>query len=147
MAADGEPALPERLVFGPVTILVREDAASTGGAMSIFEELPPMVDTPLHVHSREDELFYALEGEHVVRRGDDEFTLAPGDSIFLPRGVPHSQRRVVPGVGRQLVVCAPAGFDYRTPSCSPSTTGTGSTPPARRCSRSCCAASRRPGRS
>jgi uncharacterized cupin superfamily protein len=26
-----------------------------------------MVDTPLHVHSREDELFYIVEGEHIVQ--------------------------------------------------------------------------------
>jgi mannose-6-phosphate isomerase-like protein (cupin superfamily) len=109
MAAD--PGFEERLAFGEVTILLRQDAATTDGAMTVFEELPPMVDTPLHVHAREDELFHVLEGEHVVRRGDDEFRLGPGDSIFLPRGVPHSQRRVVPGVGHQLVVCAPAGFE------------------------------------
>lgn len=70
-----------------------------------------MLDTPLHVHSREDELFYVMEGEHLVTRGDDEFRLRPGEAIFLPREVPHAQRRVVRGEGRQLVICTPGGFE------------------------------------
>jgi uncharacterized cupin superfamily protein len=49
----------------------------SGGALTVLEEVPPMVDTPLHVHSREDELFYILEGEHIVQRGDEEFRLGP----------------------------------------------------------------------
>ena len=101
----------ERLVFGPVTVLIRASAETTGGAFSVIEEVPPMVDTPLHVHANEDELFYVLEGEHVVRCGDDEHHLGPGGLIFLPRGIPHSQRRVVPGEGRQLVLTSPAGFE------------------------------------
>ena len=59
----------ERLVFGDLTILVRAAAAATAGAFSLFEEVPPLLDTPLHVHEREDELFYALEGEHVIQVG------------------------------------------------------------------------------
>ena len=101
----------ELLQFGDVTILVKVAAAASGGAYSLFEERPPMVDTPLHVHAFDDELFYVLEGEHVVRCGEDEHHLGPGGLIFLPRGIPHSQRRVVPGEGRQLVLTSPAGFE------------------------------------
>jgi hypothetical protein len=67
--------------------------------------------TPLHVHRNEDELFYVLEGQHVYRVGDDEYAVGPGGLVFAPRGVPHSQRRVVPGEGRQLVVTTPGGFE------------------------------------
>ena len=101
----------ERLVFGEVTILVRASAAATGGAFSLFEELPPLVDTPLHVHDRDHELFYVLEGEHVFEVGDDEFRVHPGGVVFAPRGLPHSQRRVVPGEGRVLVLTVPGGLD------------------------------------
>ena len=45
----------ERLVLGEVTIVIRVSAEDSGGAMTVVEEIPPMVDTPLHVHSREDE--------------------------------------------------------------------------------------------
>jgi mannose-6-phosphate isomerase-like protein (cupin superfamily) len=101
----------ERLTFGDVTIAIKVTAESSDGAMSVFEEVPPLVDTPLHVHANEDELFCPLEGEHVFRVGDEELRAGPGDAIFAPRGVPHSQRRLAPGVGRVLIVVAPGGFE------------------------------------
>ncbi len=101
----------ERLTFGDVTIVVKASGDSTGGSMSVFEEVPPLVDTPLHVHEHEDELFLPLEGEHVFQVGDAEHRAGPGSAVFAPRGVPHSQRRVVPGVGRTLIVTTPGGFD------------------------------------
>jgi hypothetical protein len=39
------------------------------------------------------------------------FHLDPGGVAFLPRGIPHSQRRVVSGSGRLLVLTSPAGFE------------------------------------
>jgi mannose-6-phosphate isomerase-like protein (cupin superfamily) len=101
----------ELLEFGEVRILVLVSGKASGGALSLFEEVPPLVDTPLHVHRDEDELFYVVEGEHVYQVGDDEHTVGPGGVVFAPRGVPHSQRRVVPGAGRQLVLTTPGGFD------------------------------------
>ena len=106
-----EPDAGERLVFGDVTILVRVPAEMTGGAYTLFEEVPPMVDTPLHVHKREDELFYVLAGEHVFQVGDEEFPAGPGGLVFAPRGIPHAQRRVVPGEGRLLIFTSPGGFE------------------------------------
>ena len=47
--------------FGEVEVIVRATAQDSGGAFSLFEEVDP-ADTPLHVHEREDELFYVLEG-------------------------------------------------------------------------------------
>ena len=101
----------ELLVFGDVRILIKATAASTGGAFSLFEEVPPLVDTPRHVHELEDELFFVLEGEHVYEIGGQEVRVGPGGLAFAPRGIPHAQRRVVPGEGRQLVLTAPAGLD------------------------------------
>jgi mannose-6-phosphate isomerase-like protein (cupin superfamily) len=100
----------ERLRFGDVEIVVRAGADMTGGSLTILEEIAP-VDTPLHVHEHEDEVFYVLEGEHVFTVGEQAFHAGPGDLVFGPRGVPHAQRRVVPRTGRVLVVCAPAGLD------------------------------------
>ena len=91
-------------------IVVKASADTTGGAFTIFEENDP-VDTPLHVHQHEDELFYVLEGEHVFQVGQKEFRAGPGGLVFAPRGVPHAQRRVVPRAGRVLVLTSPAGFE------------------------------------
>jgi mannose-6-phosphate isomerase-like protein (cupin superfamily) len=101
----------ERLTFGEGTILITASAESTGGALAVIEEVPPLLDTPLHVHANEDELFYALEGEHVIQRGEEEIRIGPQQSVFAPRGVPHAQRRVVPKVGRMLIVISPGGFE------------------------------------
>jgi quercetin dioxygenase-like cupin family protein len=101
----------ERLTFGGITVVIRVSAEDSGGAMMVMEEVPPMSDTPPHVHSREDELFYVVEGEHIFQRGEQELQLGPGEAIFCPRGIPHAQRRVEPGVGRELVVFTPAGFE------------------------------------
>jgi mannose-6-phosphate isomerase-like protein (cupin superfamily) len=100
----------ERLRFGDVEVLVKASADTTGGAFTIFEERDP-VDTPLHVHTNEDELFYVLEGEHVFQVGNEEHRAGPGGLVFAPRGVPHAQRRVVPRTGRLLIMTSPAGFE------------------------------------
>jgi mannose-6-phosphate isomerase-like protein (cupin superfamily) len=102
-------SMPERLTFGEVEILVKASAATTGGALTVFEENEP-VDTPLHVHEHEDELFYVLEGEHVIQVGEREHWVGPGELVFAPRGIPHAQRRVVPRRGRTLVLTAPGGL-------------------------------------
>lgn len=100
----------ERLRFGEVEIVVKASSETTGGAFALFEENEP-VDTPLHIHENEDELFYALEGEHVIQVGREEFRVGPGGLVFAPRGVPHAQRRVVPRTGRLLVLASPAGLE------------------------------------
>jgi len=100
----------ERLRFGEVEVVVRVSSDTTGGAFTIFEEHEP-VDTGLHVHENEDELFYVLEGEHVFEVGNQRFQRGPGGLVFAPRGVPHAQRRVVPRTGRIMVLTSPAGFE------------------------------------
>jgi mannose-6-phosphate isomerase-like protein (cupin superfamily) len=100
----------ERLRFSGADFVVRASAETTGGSFSIIEEIDPL-DTPLHVHEREDELFYVLEGEHVFRVGDEEHAVGPGGLVFGPRGVPHAQRRATPRTGRTLAICSPAGLD------------------------------------
>jgi quercetin dioxygenase-like cupin family protein len=79
--------------------------------MSVLEELAPLLDTPRHTHAGEDELFISLEGEHVIELGGAEHRIGPGESVFAPRGVPHAQRRVVPGEGRMLIVVTPGGLE------------------------------------
>ena len=96
--------------FGEVEILVKASAETTGGAFTLFEEREP-VDTPLHIHEHEDELFYVLEGEHIFQVGEREFRAGPGDLVYAPRGVPHAQKRVVPRTGRVLILTSPAGLE------------------------------------
>jgi mannose-6-phosphate isomerase-like protein (cupin superfamily) len=100
----------ERLRFSDAEFVVRASADRTGGAFTIIEEVAPL-DTPLHVHKYEDELWYILEGKHVIQVGDEEFHVGPGETVFGPRDIPHAQRRVVPRTGRFLILVSPAGFE------------------------------------
>jgi mannose-6-phosphate isomerase-like protein (cupin superfamily) len=102
--------LREALRFGDVEVVLRATGETTNGAIAVFEENQP-VDTPLHVHEREDELFVVVEGEHVIQVGESEHRVGPGEVVFAPRGVAHAQRRVVPRMGRLLVITAPAGLE------------------------------------
>ena len=101
----------ERLKFGEAVILVRATAESSGGALTIWEEIPPLLDTPLHVHANEDELFHIIDGEHEFRCGEQQFRVGPGAFVHLPRKVPHAHRRIVPGSARFLVITTPGGFE------------------------------------
>ena len=53
----------------------------------MIEEVDPLY-TPLRVHKNADELWYVLEGEHIVQVGDDEFHVGPGDRVRAPRRSP-----------------------------------------------------------
>ncbi|MGR6964391.1 cupin domain-containing protein [Geodermatophilus sp. URMC 61] len=101
----------ERLTFGDVTLVVRASAESTAGAFTVFEELPPLSDVARHVHQHEDEVYYVLDGEHEFECGGRTFRLGPGGLVFLPRGIPHAHRRVVPRAGHLLSMTTPAGLE------------------------------------
>ena len=83
---------------------------STGGVVSVFEttiEAGP----PLHVHDREDECFYVLDGELSIRCGGDTFTAPAGSFAFLPRGLPH--RFWAAGQpARLLLITVPGGIEH-----------------------------------
>lgn len=83
----------------------------TGGAWSLVEFEGPRGDMPpLHVHTREEEAFYVLEGELSLFLGGERLRLSPGECAVAPRGVPHVYR-VESERARWLVVCSPAGFE------------------------------------
>lgn len=70
---------------------VKATAASTGGAYGLVESLiAPGFSPPLHVHHKEDEAFYVLEGEVTMQCGDRTFLATAGAFVFLPRDVPHT---------------------------------------------------------
>ena len=64
---------------------------------------------PLHVHDREDECFYVLEGELSVRCGGDAFAAAAGGFVFLPRGRPHRFWAV--DRPARLLIAVPGGIE------------------------------------
>ena len=63
----------------------------------------------LHLHHRQDEWFYVISGEFIVKVGEDTFSLKPGDSAFAPRKIPHSFAKISEGPAQVLVLFQPAG--------------------------------------
>ena len=62
----------------------------------------------MHIHYSQDEIFYVIEGSYYFRVGDEKLNLTKGDSIFLPRKVPHAWTQVS-ATGKMTVVVQPAG--------------------------------------
>ena len=109
------------------TITVLTAADDTNGALGAIEVVSPSgAAPPLHVHRREDEAFYILDGDYTVHVGDDAIAGAPGTWVWGPRGVPHGYQVHSP-VGRHLSLTMPGGFegffeevaDFATPSTDP----------------------------
>ena len=89
---------------------VKATAATTGGAFGLLESwIAPGFSPPLHVHHRDDESFYVLEGDLTMKCGDRTFRAAAGAFVFLPRDVPHTF--VVEGdrPARMLTLLTPGG--------------------------------------
>jgi quercetin dioxygenase-like cupin family protein len=87
------------------------EGEDTGGRLTVHEILfPPDSGPPLHVHEREDEAFYVIEGGLSVRMGDEEFEASAGSFTFQPRGIPHAFRSSSDGA-RVLLLVVPSGFE------------------------------------
>lgn len=89
---------------------VKISGSDTDGDLAIFEQtsLSQGRGTPLHVHHFQDEVFYVVEGSYYFQVGEDKFSLTTGDSIFLPRKVPHAWTQVSKK-GKMTVTLQPAG--------------------------------------
>jgi mannose-6-phosphate isomerase-like protein (cupin superfamily) len=100
-----------QLWFLDTRMSVKAGADQTGGAFTLIEWSAPVgFGPPLHLHGREDEGFYLLEGEMIVDCGQQRWTAGPGDFAFLPRGIPHSFI-VTNGPVRGLQITTPSGFE------------------------------------
>lgn len=89
---------------------IKATGANTGGAFGLVESLiAPGFSPPLHVHHREDESFWVLEGEVTMRCGDESFRAGPGAFVFLPRDVPHTFVVEGDAPARMLTLLTPGG--------------------------------------
>lgn len=84
----------------------------TNGQYALWEALvPPGGGPPPHVHSREEEGFYILEGEITFRIGDETLVATPGIFANMPVGTPHSFKNESASPARMLISVAPAGME------------------------------------
>lgn len=92
--------------------VIKATAADTNGQMAIIEITEPAgAEAPLHVHHREDEAFWILEGSVTFEVGSDIIHASAGDYVFGPRDIPH--RYTVGAAGcRMLFILTPGGFEH-----------------------------------
>lgn len=84
----------------------------TSGKYALWEALvPPGGGPPPHIHSREEEGFYILEGEITFTIGERRVVATAGMFANMPVGTPHSFRNESDRPARMLISVAPAGLE------------------------------------
>jgi mannose-6-phosphate isomerase-like protein (cupin superfamily) len=88
--SSGEDRFGEQHILGVSSTNFKVSTQDSGGGHLIMEHTNRKKGgPPRHLHYKEDEWFYAVEGECIVEVGPERFRLQPGDSILGPREVPH----------------------------------------------------------
>lgn len=84
----------------------------TNGRYALWEAVvPPGGGPPPHVHSREEEGFYVLDGEITFQVGDERIVARAGMFANMPVGAPHSFKNESERPARMLISVAPAGLE------------------------------------
>lgn len=84
----------------------------TNGKYAIWEALvPPGGGPPPHVHSREEEGFYILEGEITFTINGEKVVAKAGTFANMPVGTPHSFKNESDRPAKMLISVAPAGLE------------------------------------
>ena len=87
--------------------------AGTDGSYFMMETIvPPGGGPPPHMHAREEEGFYVLEGEIDFMAEDKTIRAGPGSFLNMPKTTPHALRNNTDRPARMLVICAPAGIEH-----------------------------------
>lgn len=100
----------------------------TDGKYAMWEGIvPPGGGPPPHVHSREEESFYILEGEITFQIGEKRVVATEGMFASMPVGTPHSFKNESASRARMLISIAPAGlekmfFEFGVPVAAGATT-------------------------
>jgi len=84
----------------------------TGGVYALCEaRVLPGGGPPPHIHHREDESFFVLEGEVAFTLGDKKVVAKTGAFVQGPRGIPHAFKNESPAPARMLILVTPPGFE------------------------------------
>jgi mannose-6-phosphate isomerase-like protein (cupin superfamily) len=89
------------------------DGLEAGERVSLVEHpmSPRALAAPLHLHTREDEYSFVLEGRMGALLGDDVVEAGPGDLVFKPRNQWHTFWNAGDEPCRILELISPAGFE------------------------------------
>ena len=99
--------------LGSIGVRFMIDGPEAGERFSLVEHpmSPRALAAPLHLHTREDEYSFVLEGRMGALLGDDVVEAGPGDLVFKPRNQWHTFWNAGDEPCRILEIIAPAGFE------------------------------------
>ena len=81
---------PPEFDFVGVRMKLLLSGADTGNQFALLENTSAGVSqTPVHIHADDDETVYMIEGEMEAVIGGQRHVIRAGETVFLPRGVPH----------------------------------------------------------
>jgi len=105
-----EDRFDEHLKLGGANLFAcKVSGRDNAGALFIFEQTNLRKGgPPRHLHHGQDEWLFVMEGRFIAEVGKERFALAPGDSLFAPRGIPHAFAHVGENTGRLLIGFQPA---------------------------------------
>ena len=84
----------------------------TDGQYFLFEGIiPPGGGPPPHIQTREEELFYVLDGEITFYVEGEEVVAPKGTFINMPKGVKHNFRNQSSETAKMLFLFSPAGIE------------------------------------
>src|SRR5690349_6106423 len=84
----------------------------TNGAFTIVDQIiQPQGGPPPHVHQREDEAFYILEGRFAFLCGEKQTVFESGSFVYVPKGALHTFKNIDSKPGRLLVTITPSGLE------------------------------------
>lgn len=98
-------------VVGDIYRFLVTGAETDGRYATIEATVLPGGGPPPHVHSREDETFYVLEGEITFRIGDESVVAKPGTFVHMPIGQPRAFKNETDRAAKMLISFAPAGLE------------------------------------
>ena len=104
-------ASPQRIAWigGTVHSIIVRGEHSDGRVTVLRSSMRAPSASPVHVHRRDDEIITLLSGSAVVWHGNVRQELGPGDTAFMPKGIPHSYR--ITEDADVVTVCTPAGIE------------------------------------
>ena len=109
---------------------IKARAEDTGQAFTLSEQTAyTRFSPPPHIHHREDESYYILEGEFEFTADGRTFTTGPGSFVHLPKGRLHLHRNAGDTPARALVLHTPAGVEKLVEEAGEPATDASSVPP------------------
>jgi mannose-6-phosphate isomerase-like protein (cupin superfamily) len=99
--------------LGSIGVRFMIDGSEAGERFSLVEHpmSPRALAAPLHLHTREDEYSFVLQGRMGALLGDDVVEAGPGDLVFKPRNQWHTFWNAGDEPCRILEIISPAGFE------------------------------------